>query len=62
MEYYQLLKENKFYPRLKMLKSGIDALTVPHHADHHGLSITTRYANHADPRLVETISRRAPGF
>ena len=46
----------------EMLKSGIDALTVMQHADHHDLSMTTRYANHADPRLVETISSRAPEF
>lgn len=46
----------------EMLKSGIDPLTVMQHADHHDLSMTTRYANHADPRLVETISTRAPRF
>lgn len=46
----------------EMLKSGIDALTVLQHADHHDLSITTRYANHADPNLVETISKKAPRF
>lgn len=46
----------------EMLKSGIDALTVLQHADHHDLSITTRYANHADPHLVETISTKAPRF
>ena len=46
----------------EMLKCGIDPLTVMQHADHHDLSMTTRYANHADPRLVETISRRAPAF
>lgn len=46
----------------EMLKSGIDPLTVMQHADHHDLSMTTRYANHADPRLVETIRARAPRF
>jgi integrase len=46
----------------EMLKSGIDALTVMQHADHHDLSMTTRYANHADPRLVETIREKAPRF
>lgn len=46
----------------EMLKTGIDPLTVLQHADHHDLSITTRYANHADPHLVETISKRAPRF
>ncbi len=46
----------------EMLKSGIDPLTVMQHADHHDLSMTTRYANHADPNLVRTISERAPRF
>lgn len=46
----------------EMLKSGIDPLTVMQHADHHDLSMTTRYANHADPHLVETIKERAPQF
>ena len=46
----------------EMLKSGIDPLTVMQHADHHDLSMTTRYANHADPNLVRTISERAPSF
>ena len=46
----------------EMLKSGIDPLTVMQHADHHDLSMTTRYANHADPNLVRTISERAPMF
>lgn len=46
----------------EMIKTGIDPLTVMQHADHHDLSITTRYANHADPSLVETISAKAPKF
>ena len=46
----------------EMLKSGIDPLTVMQHADHHDLSMTTRYANHVDPKLVETISTKAPKF
>lgn len=46
----------------EMLKSGIDPLTVMQHADHHDLSMTTRYANHVDPKLVETISAKAPKF
>jgi hypothetical protein len=45
-----------------MLKCGIDPLTVMQHADHHDLSMTTRYANHVDPHLVETISTKAPQF
>lgn len=46
----------------EMLKAGIDPLTVMQHADHHDLSMTTRYANHVDPHLVETISKKAPAF
>ena len=46
----------------EMLKCGIDPLTVMQHADHHDLSMTTRYANHVDPHLVETISKKAPNF
>ena len=46
----------------EMLKAGIDPLTVMQHADHHDLSMTTRYANHVDPHLVEIISKKAPAF
>lgn len=46
----------------EMLKSGIDPLTVMQHADHHDLSMTTRYANHVDPNLVAVISTKAPKF
>ena len=46
----------------EMIKSGIDPLTVMQHADHHDLSMTTRYANHADPHLVKVISEKAPEF
>lgn len=45
-----------------MLKAGIDPLTVMQHADHHDLSMTTRYANHADPTLIRTICENAPKF
>lgn len=45
-----------------MLKAGIDPLTVMQHADHHDLKMTTRYANHVDPHLVETINKEAPEF
>lgn len=38
-----------------LLEAGVDPLAVMHHADHHDLSITTRYANHADPGLTEKI-------
>ena len=45
-----------------MLKAGIDPLTVMQAADHHDLSMTTRYANHADPKLIDTLLRQAPKF
>lgn len=45
-----------------MLKSGIDPLTVMQHADHHSLSMTTRYANHADPHLIDTIYNKSVRF
>jgi len=45
-----------------LLKEGVDALTVMQHADHHDLSITTRYASHADPKLISIINERAPKF
>ncbi|MDR1627650.1 MAG: hypothetical protein LBR79_02610, partial [Oscillospiraceae bacterium] len=45
-----------------MLKSGIDDLSVMQHADHHSLEMTTRYANHHDPNLVNKIYENAPEF
>lgn len=45
-----------------LLKNGVDTLTVMQHADHHDLSITTRYANHADPNLIKKIYENAPTF
>lgn len=45
-----------------LLKNGIDPLTVMQHADHHDLSMTTRYANHADPELTRKIFENAPEF
>ncbi len=45
-----------------MLKNGIDALSVMQHADHHDLSMTTRYANHADKHLSEKVFKQAPDF
>ncbi len=45
-----------------LLKNGVDTLTVMQHADHHDLSITTRYANHADPNLIKHINENAPTF
>lgn len=45
-----------------MLKAGIDPLTVKQHADHHSLSMTTLYSNHADPNLTRIIQEQAPNF
>lgn len=45
-----------------MLKAGIDPLTVMQAADHHDLSMTTRYANHADENLIGKIREKAPKF
>ncbi len=45
-----------------MLKAGIDPLTVMQAADHHDLKMTTRYANHADIHLIETINKKTPKF
>ena len=45
-----------------LLKNGVDTLTVMQHADHHDLSITTKYANHADPNLIKSINEHAPSF
>lgn len=45
-----------------MLKAGIDPLSVMQAADHHDLSMTTRYANHADPDLIRRLNELAPGF
>ena len=45
-----------------MLKSGIDPLTVMQAADHHDMSMTTRYANHVDPNLMNTLREKAPKF
>ena len=45
-----------------MLKAGIDPLTVMQAADHHDLSMTTRYANHIDPNLMNTLLEKAPSF
>ena len=45
-----------------LLRSGMDALSVMQHADHHDLAMTTRYANHADRTLAERIYSNAPEF
>lgn len=46
----------------EMLKSGIPDLTVMQHADHSDLSITSIYAKHADPNLINTIRNKVPTF
>lgn len=45
-----------------MLKAGIDPLSVMQAADHHDLAMTTRYANHADPDLINKVYQSAPEF
>lgn len=45
-----------------MLLAGIPALTVMQAADHHNLAITTRYANHVNTELVNTIRNQTPAF
>jgi len=45
-----------------MIKSGIDTVSVMHAADHHDLSITTKYADHVDPNLINLINSKAPKF
>ncbi len=44
------------------LQAGIPAVTVMKLADHSDLSITTRYAKHADKQLIATIMEQAPVF
>lgn len=45
-----------------LLRQGVDAISVMHHADHHSLEITTRYANHVDAHLVDIMYNRKSGF
>ncbi|MCQ2318279.1 MAG: hypothetical protein MJZ90_05115 [Bacteroidales bacterium] len=42
--------------------TDLDLLTVMQHDGHYDLNLTTRYANHADPHLVEPIKERTPRF
>ncbi|MCQ2959538.1 MAG: tyrosine-type recombinase/integrase [Bacteroidales bacterium] len=46
----------------EMLRAGIPEVTVMQHADHSDLSITSIYAKHADPNLIETIRSNVPEF
>lgn len=45
-----------------MLRAGLDPLSVMQAADHHDLSMTTRYANHADSELFQRLNEKAPSF
>lgn len=46
----------------EMLQAGIPDITVMKLADHSDLSITSIYARHADPNLIETIREKQPKF
>lgn len=46
----------------EMLKSGVDPLSVKQHADHHSLSMTSIYSDHADPNLAHIIREKSPDF
>ena len=45
-----------------LLHSGVDQLTVQHHADHSSLAIQNIYTDHFDPLLNEKIYNNAPEF
>ena len=44
------------------LKNGVDDLSVMQHADHCDLTMTSRYARHADEHLTDKISKSNVGF
>lgn len=46
----------------EMLEAGMDPLTVMKIADHHDLSITTKYASHVDPDLLKKVREQSPSF
>lgn len=46
----------------EMLKAGVDDLTVMQLADHSSLEVTSIYAKHKDPHLVENYLKNAPKF
>lgn len=58
MQLYSL-RDSGFFDKLK---AGIPALTVMQAADHHDLTMTTRYANHADPGMIDAIRNLSPDF
>ena len=45
-----------------LLHSGVDQLTVQHHADHSSLDIQNIYTDHFDPLLNDRIYNNAPRF
>ena len=45
-----------------MLMSGIPAKVVQKHADHHDLTITSRYADHVTPEMNKQIKENFPEF
>lgn len=42
-----------------LFRANFDAAQVMRLADYHNLNVTTRYANHADPDIVEKVHNRA---
>lgn len=45
-----------------LLHSGVDTLDVMHLADHHDLSITTKYADHFDQNMAERVANKLPSI
>lgn len=43
-----------------MFAAGLDALTIMHAADHHDLSVTTRYACQANRDMIRRVREHAP--
>ena len=63
----QLPKEYQLYSLRdtginEMLEQGIPALDVMQAAGHSDLAMTTRYANHKNPELINKLNSHAPGF
>ncbi len=46
----------------ELIYSGLDQLTVQHHADHSSLEIQSLYTDHYDPDLNNKIYKKAPRF
>lgn len=45
-----------------MFSAGLDALTIMHAADHHDLSVTTRYACQANTDMIRKVCDKAPAL